>query len=112
MLQDQIHPQEHRDRLIVNDLLNSQADDYKLVELARLLIRYQDFPGARKIYQDLNKNLATWLLTQEELFNGEPFKEYAGVGWMKRYLLKVVEHFQDISNTKFGKANPFSKKTG
>ena len=68
MLQDQIHPQEHRDRLIVNDLLNSQADDYKLVELARLLIRYQDFPGARKIYQDLNKILATWQLTQEELF--------------------------------------------
>ena len=59
MLQDQIHPQEHRDRLIVNDLLNSQADDYKLVELARLLIRYLDFPGARKIYQDLNKILAT-----------------------------------------------------
>ena len=38
------------------------------VELARLLIRYQDFPGARKIYQDLNKILATWQLTQEELF--------------------------------------------
>ncbi|BDA39769.1 DUF3288 family protein [Candidatus Atelocyanobacterium thalassae] len=68
MLQDQTHPQEHRDRLIVNDLLNSQPDDYKLAELARLLIRYQNFPGARKVYQDLNKILISWNLTQEKLF--------------------------------------------
>ena len=47
-------------------------------------------------------------MSEEELFNGEPFKEYAGVGWMKRYLLKVVEHFQDISNTKFGVIIPMA----
>ena len=68
MLQDQTHPQEHRDRLIINDLLNSQPTDYKLTELARLLIRYQNFPGARKAYQDLDKILVYWNLTQEELF--------------------------------------------
>jgi hypothetical protein len=68
MLQDQKHPQEQRDRLIVNDLLGSDSDDHKLAELARLRIRYRNFPGARQLSQDLDLILQQWQFTEEELF--------------------------------------------
>ncbi|MGB3694527.1 MAG: DUF3288 family protein [Spirulinaceae cyanobacterium] len=65
---DQKHPQESRDRFIVNRLLNGEANDYYLTELARLSIRYKNFPGARDIQSDLTKVLQNWQLTEEELF--------------------------------------------
>ncbi len=52
MAQDQKHPQEKSDRLIVNELLLADATDYNLAELARLRIRYCNFPGARQLSQD------------------------------------------------------------
>jgi len=36
--------------------------------LARLIIRYRDFPGARDIQQDLQVVLDTWQLTEAELY--------------------------------------------
>ncbi len=66
-------------------------------------VEYFGFVGSSTMYPDSPHHMS-----EEELFNGEPFKEYAGVGWMKRYLLKVVEHFQDISNTKFGVIIPMA----
>ncbi len=68
MVQDQKHPQEQRDRLIVNDLLGADPDDHKLAELARLRIRYRNFPGARQLNQDLDLILQQWQLTEEQLF--------------------------------------------
>lgn len=65
---DQKHPQENRDRFIVNRLLTGEASDYHLVELARLSIRYKNFPGARDIQDSLAKVMANWQLTEEELF--------------------------------------------
>ena len=65
---DQKHPQENRDRFIVNRLLAGEASDYNLVELARLCIRYKHFPGAREIQDNLAKVMANWQLTEEELF--------------------------------------------
>ncbi|MUG93995.1 DUF3288 family protein [Scytonema sp. UIC 10036] len=65
---DQQHPLYNRDRPIIDTLLNQDATDYNLAELARLRIRYQGFPGARDIQRDLNKIIQQWDLTEEQLF--------------------------------------------
>lgn len=66
--QDQKHPQEQRDRQIVNKLLQQGSNDYNLAELARLRIRYRNFPGARDIQRDLDLLLQQWNLTEEQLY--------------------------------------------
>ncbi|MDY7013239.1 MAG: DUF3288 family protein [Cyanobacteriota bacterium] len=66
--QDRRHPQENRDRAIVDRLIAEGKSDYNLAELARLRIRYQGFPGARAIQSDLNNLLVQWGLSEEELF--------------------------------------------
>jgi Protein of unknown function (DUF3288) len=67
MSKDQQHPLYNRDRPLVNNLLNGEPTDLNLAELARLRIRYQGFPGARDIQQDLEKVLLAWGLTEAEL---------------------------------------------
>jgi len=69
-MRNQKHPQEKEDRQVVNQLLSAkEVGDFELTELGRLLIRYQNFPGAREIQQDLQKLLQNWQLNQEELFS-------------------------------------------
>ncbi len=65
---DQQHPQESRDRAIVEQILREGQTDYNLVELARLRIRYRSFPGARELQQLLVQVLDTWGLSEAELF--------------------------------------------
>lgn len=65
---DQQHPLWSSDRQVVDALLNGEPSDYNLVELARLRIRYQGFPGARDIQADLEKVLKQWGLTEDTLF--------------------------------------------
>ena len=67
---EQKHPQNKIDRLTVDNLLKVQSDpsDRELVELARLIIRYRNFPGARDIQRDLQVALDTWQLTEEQLY--------------------------------------------
>ena len=67
-LKDQQHPQWKADREVVNALLASDVTDYNLAELARLRIRYQEFPGARDIQADLERVLQRWQLTAVQLF--------------------------------------------
>ncbi|MBE9135772.1 DUF3288 family protein [Nodosilinea sp. LEGE 07088] len=64
---DQQHPQYKIDRQVVNQLLAGEATDYNLVELARLMTRYDGFPGARDIQTDLKKTLTRWQLSESEL---------------------------------------------
>ncbi|MEO0409026.1 MAG: DUF3288 family protein [Cyanobacteria bacterium P01_A01_bin.135] len=67
--QDQQHPQYSRDRDIVSALKQQKTpSEHNLAELARLYIRYQDFPGARDIQSDLAQLLKTWQLTEGSLF--------------------------------------------
>ncbi len=66
---DQQHPQYKIDRQVVSQLLAREATDYNLVELARLMTRYEGFPGARDIQTDLKKTLTRWQLTEAELFD-------------------------------------------
>jgi hypothetical protein len=64
---DQQHPQEKRDKEIVDRLLQEQPTDFNLAELARLRIRYCGFPGAREIQQSLDAALQRWQMTEEQL---------------------------------------------
>ena len=65
---DQTHPQDKKDSEVVNRLLTSQPEPKNLADLARLLIRYNNFPGAREIQKNLQKVLQNWQLTEETLF--------------------------------------------
>lgn len=65
---EQKHPQESRDQAIVDRLLQSPPANAQLLELARLRIRYKNFPGARKLQRDLDLVLQQWHLSEAELF--------------------------------------------
>jgi hypothetical protein len=65
---DQKHPLAHIDREIVKSLLVGSISDYNLAELARLKIRYRNFPGARDIQHDLDTILKQWNLTEQQLY--------------------------------------------
>ena len=65
---EQKHPQETKDQAIVDRLLQSPPDSPHLLELARLRIRYKNFPGARKLQRDLDLVLQQWHLSEGELF--------------------------------------------
>ncbi len=65
---DQQHPQAERDRAILERIAQEGQTDYNLVEVARLRIRYQDFPGAREVQRQLAQILQTWGLSEADLF--------------------------------------------
>jgi hypothetical protein len=68
-VKDQRHPQYTKDRQIVNDLLAQSApNNREQADLARLMVRYKGFVGARDIQADLLKVLNNWQLTEESLF--------------------------------------------
>lgn len=64
---DQQHPLWQRDRQIVDSLLAGEPTDYNVAELARLRMRYQDFPGARDIQRDLAALMQRWNFTEASL---------------------------------------------
>ena len=64
-------------------------------------VEYFGFIGSSTMYPGVD-----YPVQEKELFDSEPFPLYAGVGWMKRYSQKVIELFQDVSNTKFGVVIP------
>ena len=65
---DQIHPRQKKDREVIDRLLQGEPNEYNLLELARLTIRYRDFPGARDIQKDLQTILNKWQFTEEQLY--------------------------------------------
>jgi Protein of unknown function (DUF3288) len=65
---DQEHPQSSSDRQVSARLLQEEATDYNLAELARLRVRYDGFPGARDIQANLEQALKRWQLSEAELF--------------------------------------------
>lgn len=65
--QEQQHPQYSTDKQVAMNLLAGEPTDYNLAELARLKMRYQDFPGAYDIQSDLEKAMKRWSLTEEAL---------------------------------------------
>ncbi len=66
--QEQNHPLYSIDRDHVDRLLAKNApEDEDIVDLARLLLRYEDFPGALDLQSDMVKTLELWGLTRERL---------------------------------------------
>ncbi len=64
----QAHPLYATDRELVDGLLAAQQpSDGQLTDLARLFNRYDGFPGADDLQEDLSKTLRLWGLSLEEL---------------------------------------------
>ena len=64
----QAHPLYAKDRDLVDQLLAVAVPaDGHLVDLARLLSRYEGFPGADDLRDDLAKTLRLWDLSRVEL---------------------------------------------
>jgi hypothetical protein len=65
---DQTHPLYASDRDAIDRLLaaSTPADDH-LVDAARLLMRYEGFPGAADLKDDLAKALRLWGLSRDQL---------------------------------------------
>ena len=67
-MEDQNHPLYMVDRDHVNRLLAKEIPmDQDLIDIARLLMRYEGFPGAKDIKMDMLKTLKLWGITKEEL---------------------------------------------
>lgn len=64
----QKHPREREDKAVVERLFQEEISDHNLAELARLRIRYKNFPGANDLQRELDLLLQQWNLTEEELF--------------------------------------------
>ncbi len=65
---EQSHPLYRTDREHIDRLLSKHSpNDEDLVDLARLLIRYEGFPGADDLQLDMNKTLNLWGLNRDSL---------------------------------------------
>ena len=67
-MKEQNHPlysvdRDHIDRLLAKEL----PDDGDVVDLARLFLRYEGFPGASDLQNDMKKTLKLWSFTRETL---------------------------------------------
>ena len=68
MAQEQNHPLYSSDRQLVDSLMSKASPEPSdLVELARLFMRYDDFPGARDLKADMDKILRIWNFSKDEL---------------------------------------------
>ena len=65
---EQRHPRRSEDRAAIARLLAEDPTSYNLGELARLRIRYRDFPGEPDLCRDLDRLLQQWQLSEAELF--------------------------------------------
>ena len=69
MEDDQIHPLHDTDKNIIDDLIVKQIpEEIDLINLARLIIRYKNFPGERILKSDLEKIIKFWNISEEILF--------------------------------------------
>ena len=69
MSKNQTHPLHAIDKNIIDSLITKERpDDLDYINLARLLNRYNNFPGEIEIKNDLEKILKFWKITQNELF--------------------------------------------
>ena len=69
-MEGQNHPLYETDRDLLNRFIskNNPAEE-DLIDLARLFMRYEDFPGGKDIQMDMVKILKLWGITKEELNN-------------------------------------------
>ena len=70
MSNEQTHPLHAIDKNIIDSLITKeQPADLDLINLARLINRYTNFPGESEIKNDIEKILKFWKITKNELFS-------------------------------------------
>tara|TARA_Y100000813_G_C23941624_1_gene248321 strand:- start:231 stop:548 length:318 start_codon:yes stop_codon:yes gene_type:complete len=70
MRNEQTHPLHSTDKNIIDTLITKQnPQDFDLINLARLINRYDNFPGEFGIKEDIEKTLKFWKITKDELFS-------------------------------------------
>ena len=69
MQNEQIHPLHENDKKIIDSLIiKEEPENYDLINLARLINRYDDFPGEFELKNDLEKTLKFWKISKVDLF--------------------------------------------
>ncbi len=69
MSKEQTHPLHATDKNIIDSLIiKKKPEDLDLINLARLINRYTNFPGETDLKNDIEKILNFWKLTKDELF--------------------------------------------
>ena len=70
MSNDQTHPLHSVDKNIIDSLITTEKpEDLDFINLARLINRYNNFPGEVEIKNDLEKILKFWKITKNDLFS-------------------------------------------
>ena len=70
MSNDQTHPLHSLDKNIIDSLITTEKpEDLDFINLARLINRYNNFPGEVEIKNDIEKTLKFWKITKNELFS-------------------------------------------
>ena len=70
MSTQQTHPLHATDKNIIDSLItNKNPADIDYINLARLMNRYNNFPGEIEIKNDIEKILKFWKITKNELFS-------------------------------------------
>ena len=70
MSNEQTHPLHTTDKIIIDSLIaKTEPEDLDLINLARLINRYGNFPGEFEIKNDIEKILKFWKITKNELFS-------------------------------------------
>lgn len=85
------HPQEHKDFEILREQLGKPMNDYGLCELARLIMRYRDFPGAQNVKDMIVRLMQAWQLDKETLF--AKTRAIHAAGTIYRRKKEVIEHW-------------------
>ena len=67
-MEGQNHPLYKTDRDLLNRFISkNDPTEEDLIDLARLFMRYEDFPGAKDIQMDMVKILKFWGISKEDL---------------------------------------------
>ena len=70
MSSQQTHPLHATDKNIIDSLITKEKpEDLDLINLARLISRYTNFPGEIEIKNDIEKILKFWKISKNELFS-------------------------------------------
>tara|TARA_B100000965_G_scaffold229153_1_gene191881 strand:- start:994 stop:1290 length:297 start_codon:yes stop_codon:yes gene_type:complete len=70
MNDEQIHPLHNTDKEIIDSLIvKITPEEVDLINLARLINRYEGFQGEEDLKNDLKKILKFWKISKDELFS-------------------------------------------
>ena len=70
MSNEQTHPLHATDKKIIDSLISKEIpEDLDLINLARLINRYDNFPGETELKKDIEKILKFWKITKDNLFS-------------------------------------------